>query len=135
MAKLLAPLAHINEDSSEFTDFICATSKLDDNCNVTDLDSSSSTSPSPSSSSACSSSSSSSSSSCPQNSLNSGHITGNEIDFDDSIFDDSVSGSLEDLVNTFDEKITKCFRNYNEQTDQLAPIQVTSDDEILSQST
>lgn len=119
MAKLLAPLANINEDSSEFTDFICATNKLDDNCNVTDFNSSST-----------------SSSSCDaQNSLNSGHIITSEIDFDDSIFDDSFSGSLEDLVNTFDEKITKCFRNYNEQTDQLAPIQVTSHDEILSEST
>lgn len=118
MAKLLAPLAHITEDTgSEFNDFICATGKLDDNCNVTSYDIT-----------------------CEDSTLDSGHSnsTTNEadgLDFDDSIFDDSVSGSLEDLVNTFDEKITKCFRNYNEQTDQLAPIQVTSQDEILSQST
>ena len=28
---------------------------------------------------------------------------------------DSVSGSLEDLVSTFDEKLTMCFQDYQEQ--------------------
>ena len=37
---------------------------------------------------------------------------------------DSVSGSLEDLVTSFDEKITMCFRDYQEQVDKIAPVQV-----------
>ena len=38
---------------------------------------------------------------------------------------DSVSGSLEDLVTSFDEKITMCFRDYQEQVEKIAPVQVT----------
>ena len=38
---------------------------------------------------------------------------------------DSVTGSLEDLVTSFDEKITMCFRDYQEQVDKIAPVQVT----------
>ena len=37
---------------------------------------------------------------------------------------DSVTGSLEDLVTSFDEKITMCFRDYQEQVDKIAPVQV-----------
>ena len=37
---------------------------------------------------------------------------------------DSVTGSLEDLVSSFDEKITMCFRDYQEQVDKIAPVQV-----------
>jgi len=44
----------------------------------------------------------------------------------------SFSGSLEDLVNTFDDKITKCFRNYDETTEQLAPVQMRSQDELMN---
>ena len=32
---------------------------------------------------------------------------------------DSVTGSLEDLVSSFDEKITMCFRDYQEQVDKI----------------
>ena len=39
---------------------------------------------------------------------------------------DSVSGSLEDLVTSFDEKITLCFRDYQEQVDKIAPVQVVT---------
>ena len=35
---------------------------------------------------------------------------------------DSVTGSLEDLVSSFDEKITMCFRDYQEQVDKIAPL-------------
>ena len=37
---------------------------------------------------------------------------------------DSITGSLEDLVSTFDEKLTMCFQDYQEQVDKIAPVQV-----------
>ena len=39
-------------------------------------------------------------------------------------FTENFSGSLEDLVSTFDEKITKCFSNFDETTERIAPVQV-----------
>ena len=39
---------------------------------------------------------------------------------------DSLTGSLEDLVNSFDEKLTMCFQDYQEQVDKIAPVQVSS---------
>ena len=47
-------------------------------------------------------------------------------------FSETFSGSLEDLVNTFDEKITKCFCNYEDQVEEFAPVQVRSQEEIMS---
>ena len=43
------------------------------------------------------------------------------------------SGSLEDLVNTFDEKITSCFRDYGTNVESLAPVQVRSQEEIMNE--
>ncbi len=37
---------------------------------------------------------------------------------------DSAAGSLEDLVNSFDEKITKVFQDYQENVSKIAPVQV-----------
>lgn len=48
-------------------------------------------------------------------------------------FADAFSGSLEDLVNTFDEKITKCFGNYEQSVEELAPVQVRSQEEIMNE--
>ncbi|GBP22244.1 hypothetical protein EVAR_22530_1 [Eumeta japonica] len=48
-------------------------------------------------------------------------------------FTETFSGSLEDLVNTFDEKITKCFGNYEENVEKLAPVQVRTQEEIMSE--
>ncbi|XP_061718396.1 fasciculation and elongation protein zeta-2 isoform X1 [Cydia pomonella] len=48
-------------------------------------------------------------------------------------FTETFSGSLEDLVNTFDEKITKCFGNYEESVEKLAPVQVRSQEEIMNE--
>ncbi|XP_028033858.1 fasciculation and elongation protein zeta-2 [Bombyx mandarina] len=48
-------------------------------------------------------------------------------------FTETFSGSLEDLVNTFDEKITKCFGNYEENVEKLAPVQVRSQEEIMNE--
>ena len=46
--------------------------------------------------------------------------------------DVNFSGSLEDLVNTFDEKITKCFCNYEENVEKFAPVQVRTQEEIMN---
>ena len=46
-------------------------------------------------------------------------------------FRETISDSLEDLVNTFDEKITKCFCNFDEKVEQFAPVQVRSQEEIM----
>lgn len=48
-------------------------------------------------------------------------------------FAETFSGSLEDLVNTFDEKITKCFGNYEQSVEELAPVQVRSQEEIMNE--
>lgn len=48
-------------------------------------------------------------------------------------FTETFSGSLEDLVNTFDEKITKCFGNYDENVEKLAPVQVRTQEEIMNE--
>lgn len=47
-------------------------------------------------------------------------------------FNETFSGSLEDLVNTFDEKITKCFGNYEESVENLAPVQIRTQEEIMN---
>ncbi|OWF51444.1 fasciculation and elongation protein zeta-2-like [Mizuhopecten yessoensis] len=47
-------------------------------------------------------------------------------------FVDTFSGSLEDLVHTFDEKITKCFRNFEENVDTIAPVQIRTQEEIMT---
>jgi len=44
-------------------------------------------------------------------------------------FSETCSGSLEDLVNSFDQRVTKCCRNYEEQVERLAPVQVRSQEE------
>ncbi len=36
----------------------------------------------------------------------------------------SVTGSLEDLVATFDEKLQQCFKDYEEEAEKIAPVQV-----------
>lgn len=48
-------------------------------------------------------------------------------------FTETFSGSLEDLVNTFDDKITKCFGNYDESVENLAPVQIRSQEEIMNE--
>ena len=42
-----------------------------------------------------------------------------------------LSGSLEDLVNTFDESVTKCCKNYCEQVEILAPVQLRSENDVM----
>ena len=46
----------------------------------------------------------------------------------------SLSTSLEDLVNTFDDKITKCFRDLDQNVESLAPVQIRNQDDIINES-
>jgi len=46
---------------------------------------------------------------------------------------ESVTGSLEDLVATFDEKLTMCFQDYEEQVEKIAPVQIRSQEEIMNE--
>ena len=46
-------------------------------------------------------------------------------------FGETASGSLEDLVNSFDERISKCFNN-NEEVEAMAPVQIRTQDEIMN---
>uniref|UniRef100_A0A8C7MR21 Fasciculation and elongation protein zeta 2b n=1 Tax=Oncorhynchus kisutch TaxID=8019 RepID=A0A8C7MR21_ONCKI len=39
--------------------------------------------------------------------------------------------SMEDLVHDFDEKLTVCFRNYNTETENIAPIKPITEDNFL----
>ncbi|XP_064489943.1 fasciculation and elongation protein zeta-2-like isoform X2 [Ornithodoros turicata] len=48
-------------------------------------------------------------------------------------FSETFSNSLEDLVNTFDDKITKCFCDYDENVEKLAPVQIRTQEEIMSE--
>ena len=45
---------------------------------------------------------------------------------------ETISGSLQDLVHTLDEKITKCFCNYEDKVEQFAPVQIRSPEEIMT---
>ena len=47
-------------------------------------------------------------------------------------FEDTFSGSLEDLVNSFDENITNCFKNFGENVENIAPVQIRSQEEIMN---
>lgn len=47
-------------------------------------------------------------------------------------FGETLSGSLEDLVNTLDDKITKCFCDYEEKVEQFAPVQIRTQEEIMT---
>ena len=47
-------------------------------------------------------------------------------------FGETFSGSLEDLVNTFDERITKSLRNYQEDVVKFAPVQIMTTDDLIA---
>jgi hypothetical protein len=61
------------------------------------------------------------------------YLSNNVNNRDNVEFAEAFSGSLEDLVNTFDEKITKCFGNYEQSLEDLAPVQVRSQEEIMNE--
>jgi len=51
----------------------------------------------------------------------------------DPLDPNSVTGSLEDLVNSFDDKLTQCFKDYQEQVEKIAPVQVRTQEEIMNE--
>ncbi|CAD6192449.1 unnamed protein product [Caenorhabditis auriculariae] len=53
---------------------------------------------------------------------------------DDSRMNDDFSGSLEDLVGNFDERIAKCLKNPEVATQDFAPVQVRTQDEVMNES-
>lgn len=59
--------------------------------------------------------------------------SGNEGGFGEGVAG-TMSTSLEDLVSHFDEKIKECFKNYKESTDEIAPIPIRTQEEIMSDS-
>ena len=46
----------------------------------------------------------------------------------------STSNSLEDLVNNFDHTLTNCFRDLQQDVQHIAPVQIRSHEEILSEN-
>lgn len=52
---------------------------------------------------------------------------------DSDNFGETFSGSLEDLVHTFDDKITRCFCDYEESVEKLAPVQIRTQEEIMNE--
>ncbi|KAI1309000.1 Fasciculation and elongation protein zeta-2 [Halotydeus destructor] len=114
MAELSAPLAQLNEDWGEdFGDFqqgVVVSSEDLDNRNVVTLE--------------------------PVTHNGNTKPTSEPLDnagFGDptNLFD-SNSGSLEDLVNSFDEKISNCFKDYDEESEKIAPVQIRSQEEIIN---
>ncbi|CAJ0582074.1 unnamed protein product, partial [Mesorhabditis spiculigera] len=55
-------------------------------------------------------------------------------DGDESALDGDLSGSLEDLVGNLDQKIVKCLKDLGEKTEDIAPVQVRSQDEVMAES-
>lgn len=67
------------------------------------------------------------------NSVNSG-TSSEDLSFMDSFLDKAKSGSLEDLVQSFDKKLSECFGDYQdkENVSQIAPVQVRSQEEVIN---
>jgi len=70
---------------------------------------------------------------CTQCSVNN-NVGGVEVQTTDTDnFGETFSGSLEDLVHTFDDKITRCFCDYEESVEKLAPVQIRTQEEIMNE--
>ena len=54
--------------------------------------------------------------------------------FDKGVLSAGSSGSLEDLVNGFDDNVRQCFHNYSQDTDLIAPVQLRTHQQVLQQS-
>uniref|UniRef100_A0A3P8TLR6 Fasciculation and elongation protein zeta 2 n=1 Tax=Amphiprion percula TaxID=161767 RepID=A0A3P8TLR6_AMPPE len=48
-----------------------------------------------------------------------------------SVLDSGGFRSMEDLVNDFDEKLSVCFRNFDAETDSIAPVNEITEDALL----
>ncbi|XP_050541989.1 fasciculation and elongation protein zeta-2 isoform X2 [Daktulosphaira vitifoliae] len=69
---------------------------------------------------------------CNQCGANNNTISVMEVADGDN-FGETFSGSLEDLVHTFDDKITRCFCDYEESVEKLAPVQIRTQEEIMNE--
>ncbi|PAV60404.1 hypothetical protein WR25_23742 [Diploscapter pachys] len=58
----------------------------------------------------------------------------NIIEEEDRKLNDELSLSLEDLVGNFDEKIRSCLRNPTVNTDDIAPVQIRTQDDVMKES-
>ncbi|EYC17266.1 hypothetical protein Y032_0031g2366 [Ancylostoma ceylanicum] len=47
---------------------------------------------------------------------------------------EDLSSSLEDLVGNFDERISSCLKNPDVNTEDIAPVQVRTQDEVMAES-
>ena len=52
----------------------------------------------------------------------------------DGFAGDAFCGSLEDLVSCFDDNVRRCFRNYSEDTELIAPVQIRTREQVLHES-
>lgn len=76
---------------------------------------------------------SSSPTSCTQCGANNNNVSVEVNTADTDNFGETFSGSLEDLVHTFDDKITRCFCDYEESVEKLAPVQIRTQEEIMNE--
>ncbi|KAK6052451.1 hypothetical protein COOONC_10044 [Cooperia oncophora] len=53
---------------------------------------------------------------------------------EESRLNDDLSSSLEDLVGNFDERINSCLKNPDVNTEDIAPVQVRTQDEVMAES-
>ncbi|VDP18654.1 unnamed protein product [Heligmosomoides polygyrus] len=47
---------------------------------------------------------------------------------------EDLSSSLEDLVGNFDERINSCLKNPDVNTEDIAPVQIRTQDEVMAES-
>ncbi|KAK5980972.1 hypothetical protein GCK32_018893, partial [Trichostrongylus colubriformis] len=53
---------------------------------------------------------------------------------EESRLHEDLSSSLEDLVGNFDERINSCLKNPDVNTEDIAPVQVRTQDEVMAES-
>jgi len=71
--------------------------------------------------------------SCMQCGANNNNVGVEVTTSDTDNFGETFSGSLEDLVHTFDDKITRCFCDYEESVEKLAQVQIRTQEEIMNE--
>lgn len=67
-----------------------------------------------------------------KNSEHMDNCNGEEILSIDGFLEREKSGSLEDLVKTFDRKLSNCFGDYEDSVSNIAPVQIRSQDDIIN---
>ncbi|CAO4380673.1 unnamed protein product [Caenorhabditis nigoni] len=62
------------------------------------------------------------------------HTSSNNSNSDEERLHDEFSGSLEDLVGNFDEKIAACLKDHEVTTADIAPVQIRTQEEVMNES-